>query len=62
MNQYIDPSQLTDDGSLNILEWLDNDNTQNPYNPFGNPWNTQDDGHILAVFLFKFIKDIGHHI
>lgn len=57
---YVDPTQLTDDGSLDILDWLDNDDlTQNPYNPFGNPWNTQPDGSTLGGFFSNLIKDIG---
>lgn len=57
---YVDPTQLTDDGSLDILSWIDQDDlTQNPYNPFGKPWNTQDDGSILGGFFDNLVKDIG---
>ena len=57
---YVDPSEITDDGSLDILNWLDNDDlTQNPYNPFGKPWNTNDDGSALGGFFSNLIKDIG---
>ena len=55
---FVDPSQLPD--TLDILEYLDNDDhTQNPYNPFGKPWNTNDDGSALGGFFSNLIKDIG---
>lgn len=58
---YIDPDEISPDGWLKILEFIDNeDETQNPYNPQGKPWNTQNDGSVLGGFFNNLITDIGN--
>ena len=57
---YIDDKELTPDGWLQVLEYVDGeDQTQNPYNPQGKPWNTQDDGTVLGGLFSDLVSDIS---
>lgn len=57
---YINPKELTPTGWMDVLENVDNDDqTQNPYNPQGQPWNTQPDGSTLGGFFSNLVKDIS---
>lgn len=57
---YVDPDEISPEGWLKVLEFVDNeDETQNPYNPQGQPWNTQDDGTLLGGWFSDLVSDIS---
>ena len=58
---YIYEKEITPEGWLKILEYIDNqDQTENPYNPQGQPWNTKPDGTVLGGLFSSLISDIGN--
>ena len=57
---YIESDPISPEGWLKILEYIDNqDQTENPYNPQGKPWNTQDDGTVLGGWFSDLVSDIS---
>lgn len=57
---YVDPIDISDDGWLWILKYLnDRDKTDPTQNPFGQPWNTQPDGTTQGGFFSNLVKDIS---
>ena len=57
---YVDPDEISPEGWLKVLEFVDNeDQTENPYNPQGKPWNTQDDGTVLGGLFSDLVSDIS---
>lgn len=57
---YVDPEDISDDGWLWLLKYIDDrDNTDPNQNPFGQPWNTQNDGTVLGGLFTNLLKDIS---
>lgn len=57
---YVDPDEISGDGWLWLLKYIDDrDNTDPNQNPFGQPWNTQNDGTVLGGLFTNLLKDIS---
>lgn len=57
---YIDPEDISNDGWLWLLKYIDDrDKTEPTQNPYGQPWNTQNDGTALGGFFSGLLSDIS---
>lgn len=57
---YVDPQEISGDGWLWLLKYIDDrDKTEPIQNPYGQPWNTQNDGTTLGGFFSGLLSDIS---
>lgn len=57
---YVDPEDISGDGWLWLLKYIDDrDKTEPTQNPYGQPWNTQNDGTALGGFFSGLLSDIS---
>lgn len=57
---YVDPEDISGDGWLWLLKYIDDrDKTEPTQNPYGQPWNTQNDGTVLGGFFSGLLSDIS---